>query len=109
MDMTGLAFGKPAKRPKSKPSKAYYRNGKLERIVLSDADWKKLTQWAWETQLKINGLVRCHIGKHTVNYRCDFVLDHPLGRGMNAAHRDDREVLPACHSCNGIKGSKRMI
>lgn len=108
MDMTKLPFGKPAKRPRSKPTRAVRNpDGSIERIILSDTDWKKLTQWVWETQLEINGLVRCHIGAHTINEREQFVLDHVDGRGMNSGHRNDMRVKPACHWHNGEKGSIR--
>jgi hypothetical protein len=109
IDYSGFALNKPPKKPKSKPSYAVYRqDGTIERIVLSKTEWDKLTQWCWDTFLAIDGLVRCHIGAHVIQSRHEFVLDHPLGRGMNRGHQDDRTVKPACHMHNGIKGSVRM-
>jgi hypothetical protein len=109
VDMTGLAFGKPAKRPRSKPSKAIYRDdGTIERIVLSLNDWRKLKEFIWEANLFIYGLVRCHICKGLIHYKLAYEPDHVHPRGNGGCYRDDRDVKPAHAACNRTKGSRRI-
>lgn len=54
----------------------------------------------------------CGLGPHLLN---NATFGHDLGRGMNAAHRDDRVVNgngepmnhAECFTCNGANGSRR--
>jgi hypothetical protein len=108
MDYSKFALAKPAKKPKSKPSYAVYRqDGTIERIVLSLTDWKKLKRWLWDTHLDIFGFVRCHLCQALIHTPLAYEPDHLTPRGNGGAYRDDRFVKPSHAICNRTKGSRR--
>lgn len=83
-----------------------YRDG---RIVLSRYHWDCLREWVWVTFPVIFGCVRCWMCGRRIWCISDMALDHwKSPRGLGGGFRDDRFVKPACHKCNGEKGSKRV-
>jgi hypothetical protein len=109
--MSGLPFGKVRGGRgigmKRTTESRLCRDG---RIILSKHAWAALRPFVFLAYWKIFGELRCHMCGRIIYSLIDMALDHwKSPRGLGGGYRDDRFVKPACHKCNGEKGSKRDV